>query len=787
MSSGPSEKFPPEQPLRLLIADDDSADVDLCLYNLKKAAVNFQAEIVQTREQFLSKLGEQPVDIVLSDYRMKNWTGLDALSIIQENCPEVPVILLSGTLGDELAVECIKKGITDYVLKDQLARLPMALRRAQEEKALRQAEVRAAQALRESEERYRTLVEYAPEAIVVFDADTGAFLDCNTLALRLFGLSRDELLRTRIKDVSVQSQPESLFADAFDPGTLSLASSKATAIFEWLFRNSLGVEIPCEVHLIPLPSPTHRLIRGSILDITERKQTERALRHSEARFRSLVDNATYGFYWVTTTGRLLYANPALVRILGYDSAEELLALQTTEDLFCDPAARKKVYEDYFESGRASATVQWKRKDSKIITVRISGRQAHDPDRGRECIEVIVEDITERIILEKQLSQAQKFEAFGQLAGGIAHDFNNMIGAIIGWADLGCDETEKGTRIRRHFEKVRQQADRAASLTRQLLAFARRQILEPRNIDLNQAVIETVSLLENVIGSNIEIRVNLDRDLAVVRADPTQIEQVLMNLCINARDAMSNGGSIEIESVNVVLDEAFCGRQPLARPGEYVCLSVSDTGSGMDQATLDRIFEPFFTTKEMGKGTGLGLATVYGILSQHGGFIHVQSELGRGTTFRVYLPVSTVTQTPAAINHDLPVRGGSEVVLVAEDHEGLRHLADETLTNLGYEVVLAADGEDAVRKFQNNLERIQLALLDVVLPKMNGPDVYAKISALKADVAVIFATGYSPDIAQLQKVMAQGLPILQKPYSPRDLARKVRETLDRRVISASQNL
>jgi two-component system, cell cycle sensor histidine kinase and response regulator CckA len=230
---------------------------------------------------------------------------------------------------------------------------------------------------------------------------------------------------------------------------------------------------------------------------------------------------------------------------------------------------------------------------------------------------MVEDITERKSLERQLVQAQKFEAIGQLAGGIAHDFNNMIGAMMGWADLGLEETELGTRLHRHFQKVRQQAERAAALTRQLLAFARRQILEPRDVDLNQTVIETVSLLEKVIGSNIDIKAQLAPDLSIMRADATQLEQVLMNLCINARDAMPNGGSLTIETSNISLDAGFCKLQPLATPGDHVVLSVSDTGIGMDAATLDRIFEPFFTTKELGKGTGLGLATVYGIVRQHG--------------------------------------------------------------------------------------------------------------------------------------------------------------------------
>jgi two-component system cell cycle sensor histidine kinase/response regulator CckA len=774
-----SEAEAQAKPLRLLIVDDNSDDIDLCLRDLKKSKIDFHSDVALTREDFVRKLREERFDVVLSDYRMKGWTGLDALALVKEACPGVPLILLTGTLGDELAVECIKVGVTDYILKHQLARLPVAIRRAQEEKSLREAEARALEALRESEEHYRTLVQNAPEAIVVLDADKGTFVDCNENATRLFRLSREELLQHGPAELSPPQQPNGRPSELACRQNVDSALRGETPRFEWVHCNSQGAEIPCEVHLVRLPSASRRLVRGSIVDITERKHSEAALRASEARHRGLVNNATYGIYWVTLDGKLLDVNPALVRMLGYDSADELLAVEYSRALYSDPVVRDKMHADYLRTGRVDATVEWKRKDGKAISVRINGWQTSDPEQGNTCIEVVVEDVTERLGLEKQLVQAQKFEAIGQLAGGIAHDFNNMIGAILGWAELGMDETEAGSRTHRHFEKVRQQSDRAAALTRQLLAFARRQILEPRNIDLNQTAVETLSLLEKVIGSNIEIESKLAPDLAVVRADPVQMEQVLMNLCINARDAMPEGGSLIIETANVAINEHFCALQPLARPGDYIMMSVSDTGTGMDAATLDRIFEPFFTTKEMGKGTGLGLATVYGIVRQHGGFAHVDSEPGIGSMFRIYIPVSASSViSPAPAENTKPIQGGSETLLVAEDHEGLRQLAKETLVGFGYDVVLAADGEEALQKFRTHRDHIDLALLDVMLPKLSGPEVYARIHEERPDLPVVFATGYSPDIALLQKVQQQGLPVLQKPYSPRDLARKVRETLDR---------
>lgn len=782
--NSPKEMSKPEETLHVLITDDDPSDIELCLHELKKSDLPVHTITAPTREEFVRALREERVDVVLSDYRMKSWTGMDALAEIKKVRQDVPLILLTGTLGDELAVECIKLGVTDYVLKDQMARLPMALRRAREEKSLRQAETRALDALRESEEHYRTLVQHAPEAIVLFDADRGTFVDCNDNALRLFRLTRDELMGSGFADVSPSTQPDGCDSREAAREWVEKTLRGSAPNFEWTYRNSQGDEFAAEVHLVGLASPSRKLVRGSIMDITERKRAEAALRESESRYRALVNNATYGIYWATREGRILYVNPALVQMLGYESAEDLLALPNVTDLYVDRGAREAAFADYHRTGRVDATVAWKRRDGKTIHARISGRPAKDPEQKQECIEVIVEDVTERMALEKQLAQAQKFEGIGQLAGGIAHDFNNMIGAILGWADLGMEETGADARLRGRFEKIRQQAQRAAALTRQLLAFARRQILEPRNIDLNQTVTETLSLLEKVIGSNIEIRASLAPDLAIVRADPTQIEQVVMNLCINARDAMPQGGTLIIETSNAVIDEVFCSFQPLIRPGVYSVLCVSDSGTGMDAATLDRIFEPFFTTKELGKGTGLGLATVYGIVRQHGGFVQVYSEVGMGSTFRVYLPVSAEeVQSARPAEDSRPIQGGSETILVAEDHEGLRQLAVETLTHLGYQVLAVSDGEQAVREFKANRERIALALLDVVLPKLSGPEIYAQIAELKPGLPVVFATGYSADMAMLEKVRQKGLPVIQKPYSPRELARRVRESLDRQPALA----
>jgi len=386
-------------------------------------------------------------------------------------------------------------------------------------------------------------------------------------------------------------------------------------------------------------------------------------------------------------------------------------------------------------------------------------------------------------VEHRVRQLEKFEALGKLAGGVAHDFNNVIGAIMGWAEIGADRVAEGSQEGKLFRKIGDQARRAAGLTRQLLAYARRQILEPKTINLNQMVKETTGLLEKVIGEQIEVKMALAEDLRTTRADPAQIEQVMMNLCFNARDAMPAGGQLLIETRNLELGEKYCARHADARPGHWVQLSVSDTGTGMDAATLERIFEPFFTTKEVGKGTGLGLATVFGIMKQHGGFIEVYSEVGAGTAFHVHLPVSEGEAEALRAADDAPARGGNELILVAEDHDGMRDMAEQILGTLGYKLILARDGEEAVRKFQDRANEISLLLMDVVMPKMAGIDAYERINSARPGIPVIFTSGYSEQGAYLTAALRAGATVLQKPYGARSLARKVRELLD--VAAAAQ--
>jgi signal transduction histidine kinase len=381
--------------------------------------------------------------------------------------------------------------------------------------------------------------------------------------------------------------------------------------------------------------------------------------------------------------------------------------------------------------------------------------------------------------QQQVIQAEKLTALGQLAGGVAHDFNNLLQAITGYCDLARRRFPESDKGQNYLDQAGKATQRAAKLTSQLLAFGRRQTLQPRYLTLNKVIDELLNMLNRLLGENVELETVLDADLRTVHADPSQVEQVLMNLCINARDAMPEGGSITFETGNVLIDQNYCAKHPWAQPGPYVRVSVTDTGIGMDGNTMNQIFEPFFTTKEEGKGTGLGLATVYGIVRQHCGFIDVTSEVQQGTTFNIYLPEVNhpVDQAaPEKLDHESVV-AGRETILVAEDNEFVREWGQQIMADAGYTVLAAADGEEAVQLFEEHADEIGLALLDVVMPKLNGMEVCSRLKRAKPDVGILFCSGYSAEIIPPDYLAENGFQLILKPFEPFDLLKKVREILD----------
>jgi hypothetical protein len=509
----------------------------------------------------------------------------------------------------------------------------------------------------------------------------------------------------------------------------------------------------------------------------EHKRHEEALRRSEARYRSLVQSAAYSIFRSSLDGKFLDVNPALVSMLGYESAEEVLALDPKSDVFLHPQEQVRLAEEYERSGRVDVELKWKRKDGKAITVRLSGREVSH-EKGERVLEIIAEDVTERRALEEQVRQSQKMEAVGRLAGGVAHDFNNLMAVISGYTEVLLKELDQQNPLRTNVEAIRAATDRAAALTQQLLAFGRKQKLELKTINLNSVLHEVERLLGPLLGENVHLVTRPEPNLGLSKADTGQIAQVIMNLAVNARDAMPTGGSLIIETANVELDDPYRRDHFTPTPGPYVMLAISDTGSGMDPETKSRIFEPFFTTKEKGKGTGLGLSTVYGIVKQSGGHIFVYSEVGRGTTFKIYFPrLEEPTNGSAKHTSNNSRWCGSENVLLVEDEESVRELVLTTLKRHGYTVLEASNGDEALDLVQQSTQPIHMMISDVVMPGLGGRELARKLAALHPEMKVLFVSGYTQDAVQHHGVLDAGATFLQKPFTLDALARKVREVLD----------
>ena len=772
-----------DAPLHVLLIENSLADAELNLRELERAGFRCKPQIVAGRAEFLEQLGRFPFDVVLADYRLPGWTGMDAFSAMRQTGREVPFILVTGTLGEEVAVECIRQGVIDFVLKDHLARLPLVVGRALEERALRDARNFMVQALRQSEANSLFLFANNPLSMWVFDRETLQILQVNDAALRNYGYSRRDFLRMSAGDLHPPEEVPKLL-DAFQS-----ADSRELLPGQWRHRRKDNSAIDVEIFLHRMEYSGHAAALVVAQDITERKRAE----DEKQKFFTLVENCRDFIAVADLCDNVEYVNPAgraMLGIAGPDSVKGSHSLDYVipADL---PLVHNTILPALYSTGHWEGELRFRHRQSgQPLQMDFVGFQVKDPQTGEpRFVATVSRDMSERRGLEQQLRQAQKFEAIGQLAGGIAHDFNNVVGAILGWAELGEEQAASGDAVLlNYFKKIHSQCDRVTALIRQLLAFARRQILEPRSLSLNQTVRDVMNLLDKVIGKDIEIREDLAADLSAVRADPTQIEQVLMNLCINARDAMPKGGTITIETHNTSLSEEECRHAAGLQPGRFAELRVADTGMGMDAAVRERIFEPFFTTKGAGKGTGLGLATVYGIVKQHNGFIHVESEPGEGSTFRIFLAVDetpAADKSPVPASDDLPARGGTETILLADDHLGICEMAQSVLTARGYNVLVAHDGEEAVQIYHANRDRISLAVLDVIMPRKSGTEVFAAIKSLNPNLSVLFATGYTNETAALADLVARGAAILKKPYSPSELSRRVREVLDAPVASTSR--
>jgi two-component system cell cycle sensor histidine kinase/response regulator CckA len=765
--------------LRVLHVEDSERDAALLTRHLLLAGYDLTSLRVDTPEAMNAALETREWDVILCDFSMPHFNALAALALLQETGLDIPLIIISGTVGEDVAVEAMRAGANDYLMKDNLTRLIPTVERelheAQSRRARRQAEEKLMQSRRQLAEAQQL-------------AHVGSWnwdLESNTLTwsdehYRIFGLRPREFtpnfegvleyVHPQDRDLVTRTVERSL--NTLEPFSFHLRAIRADGEAKIIhYRGSLVAD------------EEGRPVRmfGTAQDVTELKEAEQKIRQAEEKYRSIFENAVEGIFQSTPDGRLISANPAMARILGFESPEELMAERTDigAQHYVDPNCREELLRTLAEQGVVVGfECEVYRKDRSVIWAIESIRAISDESGALLYYEGSLEEITERKTLEEQLRQSQKLEAIGQLAGGIAHDFNNLLTAITGYTELALRRLSAEDPIYHNLSEIRKAADRAASLTSQLLAFSRKQILQPKVINLNAIVSDVDRMLRRLIGEDINLLTKTEPELGSVKADPGQISQVIMNLAVNARDAMPGGGSLTIETSNVYLDVEYASRHVAVRPGHYVMLAVSDTGTGMDEKTRVRIFEPFFTTKEISKGTGLGLSTVYGIVKQSGGNVWVYSEVGHGTTFKIYLPrVDEGARENQSDALESEATHGDETVLIAEDDDSVRQLAREVLEMGGYTALEASNGGAASVVCEQHEGKIHLLLTDVVMPEMSGRHLSERLKELRPEMRVLFMSGYTSNAIVHHGMLDENTNFMQKPFSPDDLLKKIRQVLD----------
>jgi PAS domain S-box-containing protein len=769
-------------PIRVLLIEDSEADADLIVHAVTRGYPGAHIDWAVSHRQFTELLAANDYDIAIADYRLPDWTGMEAVRELRHLGLDIPLILVTGELGDERAVECVKSGAADYVLKTgTLARLPIAVTRALEEKRTRSESRRsqqlveqAQQQAREQEERFLQLAETIDEVFFVMDAQHRETLYINPAYERAWGRSCQSLYDNPKSFVeSVPAGDRERLVEYMD----SVSRGEQVGKLEYRIIQPNGNVRWLLAHAVPIRDKHGEVYRigGVALDITEAREARLALEEIAERLQKLTETS-FDAIDISQDGIIQEANPGYLKMFGYERMEDVIGRPVTD--FVADASRAEVEMRLTNNVEGTYELEGRRRDGKKLLLEATARM--HAIRGRTVRITALRDVTERRALEDQFRHAQKMEAVGRLAGGVAHDFNNLLTVILSYTDMLIEGVSPKDPRGDDLSEIRKATVTAASLTRQLLAFSRQQVIEPRLVNLNDIVESSDKMLRRLIGEDVEVHMTLSSSALTVMIDPGQLEQVMMNLAVNARDAMPMGGKLTLETADVTLDAEYARDHWPLVPGNFAMLAMSDIGCGMDEQTRALMFEPFFTTKPVGQGTGLGLATVYGIVKQSNGLIWVYSEPGKGTTFKIYFPL--LDQTPekhATTDHSEAPRTGTETILLVEDATSVRVAARQILERFGYTVIEAANGTEALVRAQNGVQ-IDLLLTDVVMPEMSGRELVDRFAKLRPHAKVLFMSGYTDDAIVRHRVLRPGTAYLQKPFSPDTLARKVRDVLDSRV-------
>ncbi len=796
----------------ILIVDDDPGFMKTLSDILK--VEGYASIAVEQGRAALEQIKTEKPAVALIDLKLEDMSGLALIREIKTISPEIECIVLTGYASQASAIEAVNLGAYGYLQKPYpVEQLLVMIRRAIEK---RQAE----EALQRLAEQRQRLLQVAQSVLSTLALDevirqTQQALR-EVLTFDFFGFywldeTTQELRPSLV--VGLESLAENLKEWAIPPGRGIMGAVVQSGQGELVNKAHLdprsvyppGMALECD-HIIALPIQTKTKTIGALMVsrtadppfskeefelaqlfnsyvslAIENAHLFEQTRTSEKRYRTLFEESKDAIVIMTPKGKILDANPAAVELLTYISRDELLQVDIIQHLSVSPKQLEQFRQTLTRQGFVKDfEFVIRRKDGRKLTILGSATAVYDENGDIVAYQAIARDITERKQLEAQLHQSQKMEAIGRLAGGVAHDFNNMLTVITGYANLLLSsQSDEHNQQSKDIQQITRAAEQAANLTRQLLAFSHQQALQPRIMDLNEVITNMEKMLRRLIGEDIDLTSVLASDLGQVKADPSQIEQVIMNLAVNARDAMPQGGKLTLETANVELDHNYAPRHLDVTPGSYVMVAVSDTGHGMDEETQSHIFEPFFSTKEHGKGTGLGLATVHGVIRQSGGHISVYSEPGQGTVFKIYLP--RVEEAAASTKQDRPSTEslvGSETILLVEDNEMVRQLAHQVLDKNGYKVLVAHHGPAALQLCRTHEGPIHLLVTDVVMPGgMNGYEVAELLTSFYPAMKVLCMSGYTDEAIVRPGILKRETAFLQKPFTPTTLAQKVREVLD----------
>ncbi len=758
--------------IRILYIDDYELDRELVKDALEKEHGGFEVMEAADKPEFEALLKTQEFDLVLSDFNIAGFEGLQVLEAVRAYDPRLPVIIVTGTGSEEIAVMALKQGVSDYVIKrpKHIQRLPQTIFAAIEKQKLQDQHQDAEISLKESEERFRAISMNTPDHILIQDKDLRYVWVLNPQ----LGLTEEDMVGKT--DFDFLSKEDATALTKIKKRILATGKKEFLKV-PLVSRN--GETQYFEGSYIPKHDHGGKIdgLIGYFRNVTDRVKSEQALKDSEKKYRTILENVLVGVYQVSLDGKFLFANKKMTEMFGYSSPDELEAIGSIAELYARPEERDNVVEKVLGKGFVHDEYEFRRKDGQHIWVRLHIRKTEKKE-GKIILEGLIEDISELKKMEIQLQQTQRLESIGTLAGGIAHDFNNILSAVIGFTELSIDDVEPGTLLHNNLTEVLLAGKRAKDLVKQIMTFSRKGEQEKKPIQLNPLVLEAVRMLRSMIPTNIEIKEQVSNEMLMINANPSQINQVILNLVTNASHAIKENGIIEIGLQEIILDENIISQYPDLLPGKYAEIFVSDNGCGITKENLNVVFDPYFTTKDPDKGTGLGLAVVHGIVKIHSGHITVFSEVGKGTTFHVYLPLYRqqsllLKSTPQS---EL-LTGGTERILLVDDEPSIVKMQKLMIQRLGYTVATQNSSMEALESFRADPGSFDLIITDMTMPGMTGDRLAAEVKKIRPDIPVILCTGFSEkvNLKTAKDIMIDGF--LMKPVDKEKMVKMIRNVLD----------